>query len=301
MPTCVIFNPTARGDKARHFRAHLGDLAPGCTFRPTTRAGEAPLLAAAAVAEGFDTIVAAGGDGTVNEVVTGISRAPDGLRRVRVGIVPLGTVNVIARDLKIPRALKPAWNVVSNGTERVVDLAEIEFQTARGAEQRCIIQLAGAGLDARAVELVSWSLKKKFGPLAYIWAGVGAMRERHPQITITSGAETHRAQFVLLGNGRYYGGAFRVFPQARMDDGRFDLCLIERVSWFALVRFAWGIVTNRLEHQSGFRHLQSAQFTLTSNARVPLEIEGDAVGHLPATCRVLPRALRVLVPDDRSA
>lgn len=301
MPTCVIFNPTARGDKARHFRQHLGELAPGCAFRPTTCVGEATRLATATVAEGFDTIVAAGGDGTVNEVVTGISRAPDGLRRVRVGIVPLGTVNVIARELKIPRALQPAWQVISHGTERVVDLAEIEFQTPRGPEQRCIIQLAGAGLDARAVELVSWSLKKKFGPLAYLWAGVGAMRERHPQITITTGPETHRAQFVLLGNGRHYGGAFRVFPQARMDDGQFDLCLIERVSWLALLRFAWGILTNRLERQTGFHHLQSARFTLTSHARVPLELEGDAVGHLPATCRVRPRALRVLVPAERGA
>ena len=301
MPTCVIFNPTARGDKARHFREHLGDLAPDCAFRPTTCAGDASRLATPAVANGFDTIVAAGGDGTVNEVVTGISRAPDGLRRVRVGIVPLGTVNVIARELKLPHALKGAWHVVLHGTERAVDLAEIEFQTAHGPEQRCIIQLAGAGLDARAVELVSWSLKKKFGPLAYLWAGVGAMRERHPQITITSGAETRHAQFVLLGNGRYYGGAFRVFPAARMDDGKFDLCLIDRVNWFALLRFAWGIATNRLERQTDFHHLQSAQFTLTSNARVPLEIEGDAVGQLPATCRVLPRALRVLVPAERAA
>ena len=303
MPTCVIFNPTARGDKARRFREHLGNLAPDCVFKPTDCVGAAIRLAAEAVAEGFDTVVAAGGDGTVNEVVTGITRAPDGLRRARLGILPLGTINVIARELRIPFALRPAWNMVSNGVERVVDLAELEFAGAHGREHRSVVQLAGAGLDARAIELVSWSLKKKFGPLAYIWAGVRAMRERHPGITVSLGGAansaiadanaSHRAELVLIGSGRYYGGSLRVFPQARMDDGQFDLCLIERVTWMALFRFGWGVITGRLERQAGFSHWQSADFTMTSEERVPLEIEGDAVGHLPATCRVLPRALRI--------
>ena len=298
MPTCVIFNPTARGDKARHFREHLARLAPDCVFKPTDCAGAAMRLASEAVAEGFDTIVAAGGDGTVNEVVTGLAHASDGLRRARLAILPLGTINVIARELRIPFALKPAWNVVTTGIERVVDLAEMEFAGAHGRERRSVVQLAGAGLDARAIELVNWSLKKKFGPLAYIWAGVRAMRERHPALTVTTlnSTATHHAEFVLIGSGRYYGGSLRVFPQARMDDGQFDLCLIDRVTWMALLRFVWGIASGRLERQTGFHHLQSAVFTLASEARVPLEIEGDAVGHLPATCRVLPRALRILAP-----
>ena len=305
MPTCVIFNPTARGDKARRFREHLADLAPDCVFKPTDCVGAAIRLASEAIAEGFDTIVAAGGDGTVNEVVTGIARAPDGLRRARLAILPLGTINVIARELRIPFALKPAWNVVTTGVERMVDLAEMEFAGAHGRERRAVVQLAGAGLDARAIELVSWSLKKKFGPLAYLWAGARAMRERHPAITVTtSGADTianacDRAELVLVGNGQYYGGSLRVFPQARMDDGVFDLCLIERVTWPALLRFVWGIATGRLERQTGFSHRQSAVFTLTSDECVPLEIEGDAVGHLPATCRVVPRALRILAPAAR--
>ena len=301
MPTCVIFNPTARGDKARHFREQLASLAPDCVFKPTDCAGAAMRLAIEAIAEGFDTLVAAGGDGTVNEVVTGIARAPDGLRRARLGILPLGTINVIARELRIPFALKPAWKVVTTGVERVVDLAEMEFAGAHGRERRSVVQLAGAGLDARAIELVSWSLKKKFGPLAYIWAGVRAMRERHPAIIVTTadGTASYRAELVLIGSGRYYGGSLRVFPQARMDDGQFDLCLIERVTWMALLRFGWGIATGRLERQTGFSHWQSAAFTMTSEERVPLEIEGDAVGHLPATCRVLPRALRILAPAAR--
>lgn len=298
MPTCVIFNPTARGDKARHLREGLARLAPDCVCKPTDCAGAAVRLASEAVAEGFDTIVAAGGDGTVNEVVTGIARVPDGLRRARLAILPLGTINVIARELRIPFALKPAWNVVANGVERVVDLAEIEFAGAQGRERRAVVQLAGAGLDARAIELVSWSLKKKFGPLAYIWAGGRAMRERHPAITVTAadGMRSRRAELVLIGSGQFYGGSLRVFPQARMEDGRFDLCLIERVTWMALLRFVWGIATGRLERQTGFSHWQSAAFTLASEERVPLEIEGDAVGQLPASCRVLPRALRILAP-----
>ena len=296
MPSCVIFNPTARGDKARHFRAQLASLAPDCALKPTDTPGAAQRLAAEALTEGFDTIIAAGGDGTVNEVVTGLLRHPESLRRVRLGILPLGTINVVARELGIPLSLPRAWAIANGNAERTIDLAEIEFAGPAGPQRRPIIQLADAGLDARAVELVNWSLKKKFGPLAYLWAGVKAFCEPQSEITITTGGTSHTAAFVLLGNGRYYGGSLRVFPQARLDDGQFDLCLVERVSWPALFRFAWGIATSRLEHQPGYLHLQSNEFTLTSTARVPLEIEGDAVGHLPATCRVLPRALRILVP-----
>src|SRR5262245_9104742 len=96
---CVIFNPAARGEKARRFRRHLDDIASECTFKQTAAAGDARKLAAEAVAEGFDVVVAAGGDGTLNEVLNGVGDVPDGFQRTRLGLLPLGTVNVFAREL----------------------------------------------------------------------------------------------------------------------------------------------------------------------------------------------------------
>src|SRR5687767_5817508 len=115
--TCVIFNPTAKGDKARNFRKQLGEFATDAEMRPTTHPGAAREMAKAAVEEGFETIVAAGGDGTLNEVVNGIGDAERGFQRSRFGVIPLGTVNVFALELGMPFALKKAWDVIRAGKE----------------------------------------------------------------------------------------------------------------------------------------------------------------------------------------
>ena len=102
MRTCVIFNPAARGNKARHFRRWLDSVAAQCTLKPTAGPGDAQLLATQAVSENFELIVAAGGDGTVNEVLERHRRRAGRICRARLGVLPLGTVNVFAKELKIP-------------------------------------------------------------------------------------------------------------------------------------------------------------------------------------------------------
>ena len=166
MRTCVIFNPTARGEKAARFRRHLDAIGAQSTLKLTAWPGDARRLATEAVGEGFEVIVAAGGDGTLNEVLNGIADAPNGLERARLGVLPLGTVNVFARELGIPIKLNLAWRTISSGRETTIDLPKMEYQANGASKQLYFAQLAGAGLDARAIELVSWRLKKKFGPIA---------------------------------------------------------------------------------------------------------------------------------------
>jgi diacylglycerol kinase (ATP) len=174
---CVIFNPAARGNKARRFRRHLDALG-GVAFKATAGPGDAQRLAAAAVVEGYDIVAAAGGDGTLNEVLNGLAMTREGLERVRLGVLPLGTVNVFAREMGIPLRLPRAWETLRSGRERSIDLPYVEFRGKTGPERRYFAQLAGAGLDARAVELVSWELKKKAGKLAYVLAGLQAAAGR---------------------------------------------------------------------------------------------------------------------------
>jgi hypothetical protein len=152
----VIFNPAARGNKARHFRHQLDAIGSQCALKATTAPGDARRLAAEAVGEGFDLIVAAGGDGTVNEVLNGLGDAPDGLARARLGVLPLGTVNVFARELKIPLRIERAWNVLQRGREMRIDLPRVEFSANGTRQKQYFAQLAGAGMDARAIELVDW-------------------------------------------------------------------------------------------------------------------------------------------------
>ena len=143
--TCVIFNPAARGEKARRFRHQLDAIGPQCALKATTAPDDARRLAAEAVADGFELIVAAGGDGTVNEVLNGIGDAPDGFARARLGVLPLGTVNVFARELKIPLRIGQAWEALQRGRETRIDLPRVEFSANGVRQKKYFVQLAGAG------------------------------------------------------------------------------------------------------------------------------------------------------------
>jgi len=277
-------------------RQHMDMLGGDCTLKPTTASGAGRLLAAEAVREGFDTIVAAGGDGTLNEVLNGIGDVSDAFERVRLGLLPLGTVNVFARELGLPLQFDQAWAVIRRGAERARDLPVVEFGPEGRRERRYFAQLAGAGLDARAVELVNWGLKKKVGPLAYVIAALRALHAAQTPMTVKVRSATVTGELVLVGNGRFYGGRFIVFPHADPDDGRLDACVFPKVSWRTVIGCAMGLPSGRVYQRSGACHLQAETMTLTSAARVPLQLDGEAVGELPATFSVRPRALRILVP-----
>src|SRR5262249_55149794 len=175
MRKCVIFNPTARGEKAKRFRRHLDAIATECSLKMTSAPGDASKLASEAVTEAFEIIVAGGGDGTVNEVLNGIGDAKDGFERARLAVLPLGTVNVFARELGIPSKLEDAWEIIRKERESKIDLPWVEFGANGNRRKRYFVQLAGAGLDARAIELVKWQVKKIVGPLAYVFGGVHAV------------------------------------------------------------------------------------------------------------------------------
>ncbi|MBM3831061.1 MAG: diacylglycerol kinase family lipid kinase [Verrucomicrobia bacterium] len=297
MRACVIFNPTAKGNKARHFRHGIGELDPGVTLKPTQAPGDAQRLASEAVRQGYDTIVAAGGDGTVNEVINGIADTPSGFVKARLAVLPLGTVNVFARELGLPLEFHEAWRAMLEGREKRIDVGFAEYATSERTQRRYFVQLAGAGLDARAISLVHWGLKKRIGPLAYVVAGAKAMRSPHPQITVEAEGQSATGELVLVGNGRFYGGSLPVFPDARLDDGLLDICVFPRVSWVLITRYALGYVTNGPRAPRDMRTFQAARARLTASVSVPFQVEGDLCGMLPVTLGVLPNVLRVVAEE----
>jgi YegS/Rv2252/BmrU family lipid kinase len=290
---CVIFNPAARGDKARRFRRHLDEIGAQSGLKLTTGPGDARRLAAEAVAEKYEVVVAAGGDGTVNEVLNGIADAPEGFERARLGVLPLGTVNVFARELGLPQKLEAAWKRIRDGASRQIDLPKVEFGSGSSRQRRYFVQLGGAGLDARAIELVNWELKRRTGPLAYVWAGLHAMLDTPPEITADSGAQRVTGGWVLIGNGRLYGGSYRVFPKAELQDGLLDVCVFPRVNWWTLTRCGPPLLLNGSLPSGVVEHFQAGNLTLNSPTKVPLEVDGELIGHLPATFSVEKNRLRV--------
>lgn len=296
MRACIIFNPAARGQKARRFRRSLDAIATESELKLTTAPGDARRLATRAVEEGFDTVIAAGGDGTLNEVLNGLGDAPEGFTRARLGVLPLGTVNVFARELRIPTRPEPAWEVLRRGHETTIDLPCLVTGEAENRTSLYFAQLAGAGLDSRAIQLVSWSLKKKLGPLAYVFAGLRAMSQELPSLTVSDGTRHVSGQLVLVGNGRLYGGQFLLFPQADVTDGQLDVCVFPRVNWLVLARCGTRLLLTGKVPENAVARLRAKSFTILGDASMHAEVDGELAGPLPARFTVRPRALRVLVP-----
>ena len=295
MRTCVIFNPTARGEKAKRFRRHLDEIAREATFKLTTTAGDARRLATEAVEEGYETIVAAGGDGTLNEVLNGIGDAPNGFDRARLGVLPLGTVNVFARELALPTKLELAWKIIHEGHESRIDLPSVSFAKNGKQETRYFAQLAGAGLDARAVELVKWQVKKAVGPLAYVLAGIHAILGEPSSIVAQGPDQSETGELILIGNGRLYGGQFNLFPKADLRDGVFDICVFPRVNWLTLARCGPNLLFGGTVPASATKIFQARTLTLTSSSPTPIQVDGELIGQLPATLSIAPAKLRILI------
>lgn len=290
--TFLIFNPAARGNKARHARDFLYfRAAESCdvVLAPTKTPEEATSLAAQAVRDGFELIVAAGGDGTINEVVNGI-----GTSGIPLGILPMGTINVFARELGLPLKLDHAWNVLESGTPRSVDLA----CTESGGAVRYFVQLAGVGLDATSVRETSWELKKKIGPLSYVWAGLKVLTRKNPGIEVISAHPSPAppcGPAVLVGNGRFYGGPFALFPKAQLDDGLLDVCVFHHDGIWSVLGYLHGVARGTHIRFDDVSYFQAAEFTCQAKVSVPFEVDGELAGEVPVKFSVKPRALNVIV------
>jgi len=283
--TAVILNPAARGERARRLHARVKTLVRGADLRFTSRAGEAEAMARAAAADGFTKIVAAGGDGTVNEVVNGIAGSESAL-----GLLPIGTMNVFASELGLPTGdLEACWRIVTKGHSRRVDLPS--------ANEKHFVQLAGVGFDAQAIKETSRTLKRSFGPLSYLVSAAQIAARQPPRLRIESeDAVTEEGSFVLVGNGRLYGGPFPFFKQAVIDDGLFDVLIFKRLNYLEIIRYMQDVIFSSQITSPKVEYFQTTSLRVTSEADVPVEIDGELVGNCPVQFKIRAGGLRVLAP-----
>ena len=292
----LIFNPTARGNKAVKFRQWLDQLPNYVTLIETTAPGSGSGLAAQAIKDGFRTIVASGGDGTINEVVNGIERKKQVLERVSLGILPLGTMNVFARELGIPLSIKNAWNTVLLGHSRKVDLPIVKLQTDSGLIEKVFIQMIGAGLDGDAVGGVSIPLKRKLGALAYFISTLSALRAKPPKLIAKWDGGSSEGEWMCVGNGKMYGGPFTLFPYAKVNDGKLDLCVLPKVTNRNIAHAALAMLRDRLNRWPGVIYHRVSRLKISGPAGTRVQADGDYMGTLPLEIKVLPRSLNVLAP-----
>ncbi|MDB6131324.1 MAG: lcb5 [Verrucomicrobiales bacterium] len=293
---CIIFNPAAKGDRAKKFQVALSALEVGVALKPTWAPGAARSLAAEAVRQGFSTVVAAGGDGTLNEVVNGIADVPGGLARCKLGVLPLGTANVFALELKLPFNLKAAWKIILHGQETTIDLGHAVYRDLSGKTcERLFVQLGGAGVDSRAVDLVVPRLKQKFGATAYVIAGFKALTRKPPAITVSHDLGIARGAQLIVGNGRLFAGRFPFCPGADLRDGLLDVLLLPKLKIRLLADFIFLLAAGKWPESDRRTLFQTRHLRIESEDMEFLQLDGENVGTLPATITVRQRLLRVAV------
>lgn len=286
--TLIILNPAARGERAQRQRARIESFAGRSVICPTSRSGEAEVLARRAAQEGFERIVAAGGDGTIHEVVNGLAGTDASL-----GLLPMGTMNVFATELGLPtNDLGRCWDIIETGNTRLVDLPN--------ANDKYFAQLAGVGLDAQVVKETSLALKRSFGPLSYLIQAAQIAARVPPRLSISSeNATIDEGSFVLVGNGRLYGGPFPFFKNAVNDDGLLDVIVFKRLGYLEIIRYLQDVFFGSRINAPEVEYFQTTRLSVTSDQVVPVELDGELVGTCPVEFGVKKQALRVLAPAEK--
>jgi YegS/Rv2252/BmrU family lipid kinase len=284
---CIILNPAAKGERARRLTGRIQEALPRAEFKLTRKPKHAEALAREAAEEGFRVVVAAGGDGTINEVVNGIART-DAI----LGVLPVGTMNVFAMEMGLPQKLDQALDLIRHGTVRRIDLAK--------ANGRYFVQLAGVGLDAQVVKKTDWGFKKAWGPLSYLVTAGQVIGQKPPKLVIKAeGMKEIEGTFVLVGNGRYYGGPFQFFPQANMRDGKLDVCVFKKGGYMNLLRYAHGVFTGSHTKLADVRYFKTSRMTVTCDETVPMEVDGELHCETPVKFKISRHSLRVLAPRQK--
>lgn len=290
--TCIILNPKAGSVRDLDDLVARLKRVPNAEIRLTGRRSSAARFARTALRKGRDVIIAAGGDGTLNEVINGIG---ENLRDARVGLLPLGTGNDFARTIGVPTDLEAAIDLIVAGETRAVDLVRVTSD-----EVRYFVNVSAGGFSGLVNEKLTPEMKKTWGPLAYLRGAAAALSELRAYRTTlafdNSESLTLDLYNVVVANGRYVGGGTSIAPEASIDDGLLDIVLIPQRSAPELALLAAQVALGTHLTSGAIVFRRAANLTVNSKPGMWFNVDGELVGNDPARFEILPRALRFLAP-----
>jgi diacylglycerol kinase (ATP) len=299
--TVVIVNPKSQGGKLGKRWPELADTI-GRAFPfdelHTQAAGDATRLAREALRGGAERVVAIGGDGTINEVINGLSLRPGG--GPPLAVVPLGTANVLAHELGMSFSAAAIARTVMSGRLLSMQPGEV---SAAGAVRRFSL-MAGTGFDARVVAGVTSPLKRRWGKGAYVWRSlVEAWHYCPVRYAVEIDGVAYQAASVIVSRGRFYAGPYVVAPAAALAEPTLHVCLFERWGRWQPLRFGAALVLGRLAQMGGYRVITGSEVRLSVHSEAgerrghPVQIDGDDALTLPIAVAVGSGTVRLLLPD----
>lgn len=308
MKICLVVNPNAGPGQfkrqLRNAQDHLLQQGAELKRYDTAQKGDATRLAQQAAAEGFEVVVAVGGDGTLNEVVNGLVGSD-----VALGVLPAGTGNVFAAEVGIPiwtplspDAIFKAANIITGGQRRRLDVGKV---TLEDDSCRYFLMWCGIGLDAaiaqskktggapRSLNYVSWVISGIM--VAYDFLGTPAT------LTTDDGEEKERVLMAVASNGQLYGRVWRLAPEAKMDDGLLDVAVMAGHRWPSTLKHVLGITLKRHIEDPDFHLHRTRRLSLTAKWPLPVHVDAEMFGTTPVEIEVVPAALTVILPPNAPA
>lgn len=292
-PYLALLNPQA-GSAGHADALQAWVEARGHELVETRSAEESHDLARAAAARG-QVVLAAGGDGTIHAVVNGLLAA--GAERPRLGVIPLGTGNDLARSLGLPEDPAAALDVIDAGHIQPIDA----FRATLAGRVRYGANVASLGLGGQLARSVTSESKQRWGPLAYVLSGVNeaAHAEFFPLGLVLDGrALEERALGVLVANGRYAAGGFDVAPQAKIDDGLLEVIVVKPEGFVDRAWVAALLVAGDYTHSDSVLALRARRIEISPPPGLSLNLDGETEGEGNCLIEILPAALGVFVPSS---
>ena len=258
--------------------------------RFTEKEHDATEFARHAAQSNYDAVIAMGGDGTVNEVITGIAEQP---HRPTLGIVPLGTVNDLSRALHIPTDPEEAIQILADAPARPLDIGKYD--------DHYFMNVIAVGLIAEAVEEVSVEQKTSLGSVAYFIEGLKAFKDHSPYPIEIHSAEKQfdgEAHLLIIALTNSVGGFESFAEDAKVDDGLLHGFIITKLGFFDALQALPKLITGGLSKADQIEHFTTTRVEIRSKEELPINADGDTAGHVPVTVEVLPQHLTVFSPSS---
>ena len=300
----LIHNPNAGNggharrrtlDKARHIFASRGIDA---ELAETTGPGHATEIAARAAVENRGLVIACGGDGTLNEIVNGLAAHQNG-HRVPLALLPGGTANILAKELDLPLDIPSAAEKLVHGTVKEIALG-LATPLEQPEKKKYFLSVGGAGPDGMIVYSIDLGLKSRVGILAYWWEGAREVfRYKFPHFRVTSSDRKLDASLVIVGRTQNYGGPFKITTEAGLFEDRFEILTLSTRSGLRYLSYLPSLWLGKLRGTEGVDFFKSDCLLCEPLDANPVyaQIDGEPLARLPVEFRIVPRALKLLVPS----
>lgn len=283
----IIYNPVAGylpGRRLTRVCQALSWLGVRETIRETAYRGDAEAFAAAASSKDFDVVVAAGGDGTINEVANGLAGSP-----LPLAIIPLGTANVLAAEIDLPRNVSAIARTIAAGEARRVHIGL--------ANGRRFLMMAGLGFDAHVVANVNRSIKQAVGKFAYVLqTALSAFTFPAPGYQVTIDGAPYAAASVVIANGRRYGGPYTCAPEARIEVSELHVCLFKNAGPLNVARYSAALMIGGLHRLPDIEIVRGRHVVVDSPSGERVQCDGDIATALPLVASIGGETLNLVMP-----